>query len=61
MLKKITNYLKESREELRKVVWPSKRETRNHTFLVIGISLGVAIFLGAIDFFFNFILEKVIR
>lgn len=61
MLKKITNYLKESREELRKVVWPSKRETKNHTLLVIGISLGVAIFLGAIDFFFNFILEKVIR
>lgn len=61
MFKKITNYLKDSQEELKKVVWPSKKETRNHTLLVIGISLGVAIFLGAIDFLFNFILEKLIK
>jgi preprotein translocase subunit SecE len=61
MLKKLITYLKESRAELKKVVWPSKKETRNHTLLVIGISLGVAIFLGAIDFLFNFILENIIR
>jgi len=61
MFKKVTTYIKDSQEELKKVVWPSKRETRNHTLLVIGISLGVAIFLGAIDFLFNFILEKIVR
>ncbi len=61
MLKKITTYIKDSQGELKKVVWPSKKETRNHTLLVIGISLGVAIFLGAVDFFFNFILEKIVR
>lgn len=61
MFKKITTYIKDSQEELKKVVWPSKKETRNHTLLVIGISLGVAIFLGAVDFFFNFILEKIVR
>ena len=61
MFKKIITYLKESREELKKVVWPSKKETRNHTLLVIGITLTVAVFLGAVDYFFNFILENIIR
>lgn len=60
MFKKLINYLKESQEELKKVVWPSKKETKNHTLLVIGISLGVAMILGALDFLFNLILERVI-
>lgn len=61
MFKKLITYLKESKAELKKVVWPSRKETRNHTLLVIGISLGVAIFLGAIDYLFNFILENILR
>lgn len=57
---KLTNYLRDSYRELKKVVWPTKRETINHTLVVIGISLGVAIFLGALDFFFIWVLEKYI-
>ncbi len=57
---KLTNYLRDSYRELKKVVWPTKRETINHTLVVIGISLGVAIFLGALDFFFTWVLEKYI-
>ncbi|MFA5128800.1 MAG: preprotein translocase subunit SecE [Patescibacteria group bacterium] len=55
---KLTNYFRDSYRELKKVVWPTKRETINHTLVVIGISLGVAIFLGALDFLFTRILEK---
>lgn len=61
MLNKVTNYLKASREELKKVVWPSKKETRNHTLLVIGISLLVAIFLGAVDYLFSYLLGLFIK
>jgi preprotein translocase subunit SecE len=57
---KLTNYFRDSYQELKKVVWPTKRETTNHTLVVIGISLGVAIFLGALDFLFTWILEKYI-
>jgi len=60
MFKKLTNYLKESRAELKKVVWPSKKETRNHTLLVIGVTLATAAFLGAVDFIFNYLLELII-
>ena len=57
MLNKFASYIKDSRAELRKVVWPTKKQTKNHTLMVIGISLAVAVFLGAIDFLLNKILE----
>ena len=60
MLKKIINYIKESRDELKKVVWPSRQETIKYTLLVIGISLATAVFLGAIDFSLNIVLEQVL-
>ena len=52
IITRLTNYLKTSYQELQKVVWPSKKEVVNHTLLVIGISLGVAVFLGRIEFIY---------
>jgi len=57
---KLFKYLVDSKNELKKVAWPTKKETIKNTFLVIGISLGVAFFLGACDYIFTYILEKVI-
>ncbi|MCX6796353.1 MAG: preprotein translocase subunit SecE [Candidatus Falkowbacteria bacterium] len=59
-MSKITDYLKGSIEEMKKVTWPTKKETKNYTFLVIGISLGMAAFLGLLDYVFNMGLEKII-
>jgi len=56
----LANYIKTSVAELKKVVWPSKRETTQHTLLVIGISLAVAAFLGALDYIFNWGLEQLL-
>jgi len=61
MINKLIKYLKDSREELRKVVWPSKKETTNLTLLVILISLGVAFFLGLIDWLLTIGLGKFIK
>lgn len=46
---RLPSYFRESREELRKVAWPTWLETRNNTLLVIGISIFVAAFLGLSD------------
>lgn len=59
-MSKFVNYLKASREELAKVVWPNRETTINHTVMVIGISLAVALFLGLIDLGLSQLLEKVI-
>lgn len=61
MANKLTNYIRESRDELKKVVWPSRKETTKYTLLVIGISVGVAAFLGAADFGLTYVLGLVIK
>ena len=58
---KIIRYFIEAKEEMKKVIWPSRKETTSHTILVIAISLGVAAFLGAIDYILNLWLAKLIR
>ncbi|MBI2639416.1 MAG: preprotein translocase subunit SecE [Candidatus Sungbacteria bacterium] len=58
MPNKIITFLKEARVEIKKVIWPTKNETLRHTLAVILISLGVAGFLGALDFIFTFILNN---
>jgi len=60
MISKVTQYIKDSRAELKKVQWPSNSETRSNTILVIAVSLGVAIFLGIIDFILNSVLQKLL-
>ncbi len=60
-MKKLINYIKASAEEMKKVTWPTKKETVNYTLLVIGVSAGVAIFLGALDYAFSFGLELIIK
>jgi preprotein translocase subunit SecE len=58
----IKNYFKEVRVEMSKVKWPTKNATVNYTLVVIGVSAAVAMFLGALDYFFglglNFFLFK---
>lgn len=38
---------------MKKVTWPTKKETYNYTLLVIGISIAVALFLGLLDYLFT--------
>ena len=52
-MSKLATYLKESYQEMKKVTWPSKKETYRYTVLVIGISLATAAFLGALDEIFS--------
>jgi len=60
ILNRLINYIKESQQELKKVVWPSKKEITQHTMLVIGISLGVAAFLGIVDYILTFLIGLII-
>lgn len=46
-------FLKEVRGELVKVIWPTPTEVIRLTWLVVLISLGVGLFIGALDFIFT--------
>jgi len=60
MAGKIAAYFRETKEELIRVSWPSRQAVLKHTLLVIGISVGLGIVLGAADYFFSFGLTKLI-
>lgn len=60
MLNKLKSYLQESRQEFRRVNWPTREETIRLTLIVIGMSLSIAVFLGALDFFFSYLLKTFI-
>ncbi len=56
-----TTFLRETRDELKKVVWPSRQEVIRLTFVVITVSLIVGLFLGGLDFVFTKVLETVVK
>ena len=58
MLEKIKTFLKEVEVQGKKIDWPRKKQAFNYTLIVIGISMGAALFLGALDFVFLKILGK---
>ena len=60
-MKKIVEFFKGAREELKKVSWPSRKQTVRDTMIVIFGSAVVAVFLGAFDFLFSFLIELAIK
>jgi len=61
IFQKITAYIKDSIAELKKVTWPTKKQTINYTLLVIGISLGVAAFIGIVDYILTIGVQQIIK
>jgi preprotein translocase subunit SecE len=53
MIQSIKNYFIGSYVEMKKVTWPTKQQTINYSLLVIGLSVGLAIFFAVLDFVFN--------
>jgi preprotein translocase SecE subunit len=60
MAGKIASYMRETKEELIRVSWPSRQVVFKHTLLVISISVGVAVVLGAADYAFTLGLNRII-
>ena len=53
----IGSFLGEVKAEMKKVSWPTKKETTKNTMAVIGISFVVAAFLGGLDILFTKVLN----
>ena len=50
-------FMREARTELRKVVWPTRKETTQTTLVVIGVVVVVAIFLWLVDGLLSWIVQ----
>jgi len=60
IVSRVTTLLKEVKVELKKVNWPTRKQTIKYTLIIIGVSFAVAIFLGGLDFLFTWLISKFI-
>ena len=57
IIQNVTQFLKDAKVELKKVTWPSPKQTMASTAVVIIIVFIVAIYLGIVDF----VLAKLVK
>ena len=56
----VKNYLRESKAELKKVDWPTRKQGWYSTLVVILLTAVIGIYLGAVDFLLTAILRRLI-
>lgn len=61
LIEDLKNYLVGSLQEMKKVTWPTKKQTINYSVLVIGMSVAMALFFGILDYALSFGLTKIIK
>src|SRR5512136_1157413 len=57
---RLVRYFKETRAELRKVSWPTRKQAINLTMIVLAVTVAMAIFLGAVDLLFATLLRLLV-
>ncbi|MBC8382476.1 MAG: preprotein translocase subunit SecE [Candidatus Cloacimonetes bacterium] len=60
MFKKIAKFLKEVRQELLNVVWPTKADLKEGTTVVIAFSVILGIFIWIVDIIFTQVVNLVL-
>jgi len=60
MMTKAIQFLSEVKSEVKKVTWPSKKETMGGTAVVLMVVLIMAIFLGVVDLLLSKIIEAIL-
>lgn len=53
-------FMKEAREELRKVSWPNRQTTIQYTILVVVSSVVIGFLTGGVDFLLTRLLETIL-
>jgi preprotein translocase subunit SecE len=61
MYEKVVQFLRDVRSELRKVTFPSRKETLASTAVVIVVVLLMATYLGLMDLLLSMVITKALR
>jgi preprotein translocase subunit SecE len=54
----LATYIRDTRDELAHVTWPTRKQAFAYTIIVIIVSLFTAFFLGFFDYLFTLIIQK---
>jgi len=57
---KFIQYLRDTKSEMKHVVWPTRRQAVAFTLLVVALSILTSFYLGAFDALFTSIIKKLI-
>lgn len=57
---RVSRYFKDLRGELKKVVWPSKKQVSNNTLIVLGVVVVSSIIVGGFDAILTFIMRLLV-
>ena len=61
MIGKTSEFLANVKSELKKVTWPTRKETYGSTIVVIVLVLAVAVFLWAVDSALSAVIRMLLR
>lgn len=56
----LISFLREARNELKKVSWPDRQTTIRYSIIVVVASLVVGFVIGGIDYLFTILIERFI-
>ena len=59
--KRIAAYFREMKTELKKVVWPTFKQVRNNTGVVITALILVGVIIAVLDFLFQFLVNTLLK
>jgi len=54
-------FINQSKQELKKVIWPTKKQVINFTSVVVGISIITGLFIGGLDYLFTQLVGLIIK
>lgn len=57
---RVVKYFRDLKSELKKVVWPSRKQVVNNTGIVLAVMIIVGLFLAGIDTGLGFVIDKLI-
>jgi len=56
----INDYIKETKEEMKHVSWPSRKQIVGYTIIVIILSALTAAYLGLFDYLFQMLIKSLV-
>ncbi len=59
--KAISRFFRDTRGEMKKVVWPSRKQVTNNFIVVAVFVVACAIFIFALDFVFNWLFNLILQ
>ncbi|MCH8049612.1 preprotein translocase subunit SecE [Patescibacteria group bacterium] len=57
----VVKYFRESKEEFKKVTWPSQRETIRYSIVIVVISVSLAAYFGLADWLISLGLDALLN